>query len=127
MAGRVPAQGDELAGPQAGRARVNPGTKRLDDPGTLVTDHERAGPGPFPIAQVQVRVAHAAGQDPDAHFALPGLIEGQRLDCDGLTRLLQDGGTHADSVPDMTKPGAALAPGFDRCSTWEARRPCWLP
>ena len=78
-----------------------------------MTDHKRSGPGPLAVAQVEIGVAHAAGQNPDAHLASPGLVEDQVLDRNGLTWLVQDDGAHPVSVADMTKPGAALAPGFD--------------
>ena len=59
-----------------------------------MADHERTGPGPLAVAQVEVGVAHAAGQDPDPDLALLRLVEDQLLDRDRLTGLLEDGGTH---------------------------------
>src|ERR1019366_491139 len=84
------------------------------DARALVADHERTGPWPLAVPDVEVGVADAAGQDPDPDLAMFRLIEDQLLDRDRLTRLFQDGGTHKSSVPDMTRPGATLAPGLER-------------
>src|SRR6478752_7645560 len=65
----------------------------LDDPGALVPEHarrvaRRVGPG----SRVQVRVADAAGHEPDERLAGPGLIELDLLDGQRLPELLQHGG-----------------------------------
>jgi hypothetical protein len=59
-------------------------------------------------------MADAAGLDPDPHLALAGWVEAELLDRDRMARLLEDGGTHPQSVPDMTRPGAEPAPGLER-------------
>src|ERR1039457_7468994 len=106
MARGIPAQRDELAEVEAARGGVDLGSESLDDARALVADHERTGPWPLTVPDVEVGVADAAGQDPDPDLAMFRLIEDQLLDRDRLTRLFQDGGTHKSSVPDMTRPGA---------------------
>ena len=59
-------------------------------------------------------MADSTGQDPDPDLAGPGRIEADLFDRYRLAGLLEDGGSHRTSLPDMTRPGAALASGLDR-------------
>ena len=56
----------------------------LDDARALVAHRHRGRSRPLPIADMQVGMTHARGQDPNPDLALARVVELERLDLDFL-------------------------------------------
>ncbi len=76
----------------------------FDDPGALVTHHDRARPLPVPVADVEIGMAHARCRHPHEDLARSRLGESQRLDGHGLARPLDD---RRPDLPHLLPPATA--------------------
>ena len=75
---RRPGQDDEVALPERVRRHVR--AERLDDGGSLVTEHDVRRSLPLAVDDMEVRVAHARGNHPNQHLAALRLVQQQILD-----------------------------------------------
>ena len=103
---------------------------RVHDPGTLVPHRHRRRPLPFPVAHVEVRVAHPRGEHPHADLAGPRVDELERLDAGGLARGLEHGRADPRAQGALTRRScddarrrAADVRDITRGATWRHRRP----
>ncbi len=95
---------DVVAGPHA----RHPLADRLDDAGALVAEHRRRVAGRVgSAARVHVRVADAAGREPDEHLAGARVGELHVLHHERLAELLED------SSPNPHRPDATTGGGGD--------------
>ena len=87
-----------------------PRPDRLDHAGAFVAHRDRRRAGPLAVADVEVGMAHAGGEDPHPDLARPRLGEGQRLDRHRRPRHPQDrraGGGHIASLARRRSAGRA--------------------
>ena len=69
---------------------------RLDDAGGLVAEDRRRRERIVAVDEVQVAVAHAAGDRAHEHLAPDGLVDLDVLDRQGLVGTVEDGGFHGE-------------------------------
>ena len=79
------------------RRLVDTGADRLDDAGPLVAHHDRRGPRPLPVADMEVGVADARGEHPDADLTGSRLGDDQVLDRRRFADRAQDGAARVPS------------------------------
>ena len=80
--GTIQDRATSLPTPEPGRHGVDLRADGLDDPGPFVTHDDRPGPVPLRVADVQVGVAHPAGEHPDADLARARFVELEPVDRD---------------------------------------------
>ena len=79
------------------------GADRLDDPRTLVAEHDRPveRKSPLPVDDVQIAVTHPGRRGADQHLAAPRLVDLDRFDRQRLVHLAKDRGVDLHlSAPD---------------------------
>src|ERR1700736_5894308 len=78
----------------AGLDRRHLGADRLDDPRTLVAEHDRPVEREPALAvdDMQIAVAHPGRRGADQHLAAPRLVDLDRLDRQRLVHLAEDRG-----------------------------------
>ena len=91
----------------AGLEVPDAGADRLDDPRSLVAEHDRERDAlPAAVGGVEAAVADAARHHADGDLALARRLHLELLDAEGLALLEQDRGLHGSAVSPPRRAGA---------------------